>query len=275
MNKRIYRQLLLLVVIITFNQTLSAQNKFEYKLVKPTTNELTIKSNEKLLVEIQFNAEAVNQKGAYIAIFINGKMGRFSASTNMESPYTNTVKGSMLKEGNNSIEYALLPPGKMEISEALAIEKINVVLVESVFQVDEKFVQSVVKTIKENDEATLLSYCITQKALDKMTQNIKGDSPKVTEIKADLKSESVEVFRKQVLDGFNRLQQEYAEKKLNTSDMRLHTRIVKEVMLETSEFGATKVDFFILNGTNRTIVKIKVFITAEEKYLFDFDIEQL
>ena len=74
MNKHIYKQLVLLIVLVAFNQALSAQNKFEYKLVKPNTNEVTIKSSEKLLVEIQFNAEAVNEAGAYIATFLNGKM---------------------------------------------------------------------------------------------------------------------------------------------------------------------------------------------------------
>jgi|GEM_PF-1870978 len=275
MKKHIYRQLVLLVVLAAFNQALSAQNKFEYKLVKPNTNEVTIKSSEKLLVEIQFNAEAVNEAGAYIATFINGKMGRFSAATTMESPFTNTIKGSSLKGGNNSIEFALLPPGKMEISKALAIEKINIVLKESAFQVEEKFVQDVVKTIQENDVTALLSYCVTQKALDKMTQGTKGDSPEVTEIKADLKSEDIEDFRKQIIDGFNTLQKGFVEEKVNALDIELNPRLRKEIKLEMPEFNATKVECLITSGDSKTIVKMNVFVTKEKTYLYDFGIGQL
>lgn len=62
-------------------------------------------------VEIEFNEKAVNAMGAWIMTRFNGSNYGIFASTDMKSPFTETIPVNELEQGNHKVEFLLLRPG--------------------------------------------------------------------------------------------------------------------------------------------------------------------
>lgn len=100
---------------------------YAFELNQPKNTVVEISESENVEVEITFNAEAVNAMGAWILTMVNSEKVGMSASTSMESPFTDAIPGSYLKQGTHLIEYLLLPSGQ-DITKPLGKVKINVVV---------------------------------------------------------------------------------------------------------------------------------------------------
>ncbi len=79
---------------------------------KPTDSILTVTEEDEIPVEISFNADAVNAKGAWILAKADGKEVGMDAGTDLESPFTDNIPAEYLGKGKHTIEYILLPPGQ-------------------------------------------------------------------------------------------------------------------------------------------------------------------
>lgn len=271
-----YCKLIVLVVLSIFSHALFAQNDFAFKLTKPTTNELTVKVYDEISVEITFNAEAVNETGAYIAIMADGKMVRFIAATTMESPFMNTIKAKNLGEGEHTVEYLLLPSGVQDQSKALAKVSIQLIIESSSFNTNvdiESFTQHIVKTIRNNDVSVFKSYCISQEGIDNITRSIAGNTPKESGIKAELSSLDTEIATKELTSNFNKLQKAFSENDADISVVRLQTILEQDTELEMPEFSARSIKFVISSANTTFIIRTNIFVTKEKAYLFDFKFE--
>ena len=83
-----------------------------FSLLEPTSKSIQIPEAEDIDVVIEFNDWAASKIGAWIGTFWEGELVGFYASTNMTSPYQDTIPGEVLSNGNNIIIYKLLRPGR-------------------------------------------------------------------------------------------------------------------------------------------------------------------
>lgn len=67
---------------------------------------------EYIEVEIEFNEQAVNAKGAWIMTRFNGENYGIFASTDMQSPFTDRIPVNEFGHGKHKIDFLLLPPGE-------------------------------------------------------------------------------------------------------------------------------------------------------------------
>lgn len=271
-----YSKLTVLVVLSIFSHALFAQNDFAFKLTKPTKNELTVNVYDEISVEITFNAEAVNETGAYIAIMADGNMVRFIAATTMESPFNNTISAKTLGKGEHTVEYLLLPSGSQDPSKALAKVSIQLNIESSSFNTNvdiESFIQNIVETIRNNDVSVFKSYCMSQEGMDNIIQSIAGDTPKETGIKTELSSMDPEIETKKLIANFNNLQKAFSEKDADISVVRLQNILNQDTMLEMSGYRAMRIRYVIGSNDTTFVIKIGTFVTKEKAYLFDFGFE--
>ena len=99
---------------------------YKFKLVKPTTNIITVKQGEGLSVEISFDADMVNAKGCWIQTNLDGNPMGMRASTTMETPFTDGVPGGALENEHHVLEYFLIKSGSEDNEDALGIIKIEI-----------------------------------------------------------------------------------------------------------------------------------------------------
>ncbi|MBI9068668.1 MAG: hypothetical protein JEZ09_15330 [Salinivirgaceae bacterium] len=272
----IYSKLTVLVVLSMFSHTLFAQDDFAFKLTEPTTNELTVKAYDEISVEITFNAEAVNEAGAYIAIMADGKMFRFIAATTMESPFMNIISAKEFSEGEHTVEYLLLPSGIKDQSKALAKVSMQLIIENSSFNTNvdiESFTQHIVETMRNNDVSAFESYCISQEGMDNIIQSIDGNTPKESGIKAELSSIDTEIATKELTANFIKLEKAFSEKGADISVVKLQNILEQNTKLEMSEFIGMGIRFVIGSANTTFIIRTNIFVTKEKAYLFDFKIE--
>jgi len=99
---------------------------YKFKLVKPATNKVTVKQGEGLSVEITFDADMVNAKGAWILTRFDGRNAGMCAGTSIDSPYTDGIAGGALENSSHTVEYFLLKNGSEDIEQALDVIKIEI-----------------------------------------------------------------------------------------------------------------------------------------------------
>ena len=83
-----------------------------FTLLEPTSKSIQIPKAEDIDVIIEFNDWAASKIGAWIGTFWEGELVGMYASTNMTSPYHDTIPGEVLSNGDNIIIYKLLRPGR-------------------------------------------------------------------------------------------------------------------------------------------------------------------
>ena len=98
---------------------------YKFKLVSPATNKIKVKQGEGLSVEISFDADVVNAKGAWIFTQFDGNRGGMRAGT-LESPFTGGITGGALENQFHTIEYFLMKNGSTDIENALGVIKIEI-----------------------------------------------------------------------------------------------------------------------------------------------------
>ncbi len=84
---------------------------YKFQLVKPENKKIYVNKDDEIAIEIKYNADAVNIKGAYIETKLDSKMLGFSASTEMVSPFKDEIPVEYIVEkygkGSHIIEYSL------------------------------------------------------------------------------------------------------------------------------------------------------------------------
>ena len=85
---------------------------WNFTLLEPTTKSIQIPQAEDIDVTIEFNDWASNKIGAWIGTFWQGELVGMYASTDMSSPFYDTIPAEVLSNGDNIIVYKLLRPGR-------------------------------------------------------------------------------------------------------------------------------------------------------------------
>jgi len=104
-----------------------------FTLVEPLHNNVKLTYLKDVPVILEFNDWAATQMGAWIGTFQDSEWVGMYASTDMESPYYDTIPGRILTEGENNISYRLLRPGndyenpiaRIDLSIMLEIEEFD------------------------------------------------------------------------------------------------------------------------------------------------------
>ncbi len=275
MNKKtqLFRKFALLMIISILGNTLFAQNDFAFKLVKPSSNKQVMKMSDKLPVEITFNADAVNDTGAYIATFSNGKFVGFSAATTMKSPFKTTIYASYFSAGKHLVEYMLLPSGTKEPAKALAKIAINVEIKGGSFKTNidiKSFMQDIVEIIRKNDVETFKSYCIDKKAMNGIVNSIKGTTPKEEAVKGKLASMNTEIEIKKMTAKFSDFQKVLSEKKADRTTAE-YLGILSKNNMDMPSFYVMGRRFGIKIGGKSFTISFKAFVTKSKIYMFNFN----
>ncbi len=100
---------------------------YKFKLVAPTENPVTVPSGKSLDLVIEFDADAVNNRGAWIQTVFNGKGGGMYYASSMESPYNTDIPGKILTPGKHTVEYFLQPSGS-DTDNPLATIKLDIIV---------------------------------------------------------------------------------------------------------------------------------------------------
>ncbi len=100
---------------------------FKFKLVTPAENPVTVPAGKDLDLVVEFDADAVNERGAWIQTVFNGKGGGMYCATTMESPYNTDIPGKILTPGKHTIEYFLQPSGS-NTDNPLAAIKLDIIV---------------------------------------------------------------------------------------------------------------------------------------------------
>ena len=103
---------------------------YKFELVSPTTNKITVNRRDGVSVEISFDADMVNAKGAWITAFLDGHRIRTYAGTSLESPYRHVLRSEALENESHTLEYFLMENVDENTEAALAEIKIEVTVEE-------------------------------------------------------------------------------------------------------------------------------------------------
>jgi len=100
---------------------------YKFKLVTPAENPVTVPAGKDLDLVVEFDADAVNERGAWIQTVFDGKGGGMYCATTMESPYNTDIPGKVLTTGKHTIEYFLQPSGS-DTDNPLAAIKLDIIV---------------------------------------------------------------------------------------------------------------------------------------------------
>jgi len=98
--------------------------------VEPTRKSIQLPKAEDIDVVIEFNDWAASKMGAWIGTFWEGELVGMYASTDMASPFHDTIPGEVLSNGDNIIIYKLLRPGRDYESPLVSEIKLSVWIVD-------------------------------------------------------------------------------------------------------------------------------------------------
>ena len=99
---------------------------YNFTLVAPSTNSITVGAGEEIDFQISFNPAAVNAEGAWIATYLdNVQIGMYTATT-MESPYNTAIPSQAITTQYHTVEFFLLASGETDTAKALASIKVEV-----------------------------------------------------------------------------------------------------------------------------------------------------
>lgn len=100
---------------------------FKFNFVTPAENPVTIEAGKDLDLVVEFNADAVNERGAWIETVFDGKGGGMYYSSTMESPYNTDIPGKVLTPGKHIVEYFIQPSGS-NTDNPLASIKLDIIV---------------------------------------------------------------------------------------------------------------------------------------------------
>jgi len=100
---------------------------YKFNLVSPAENPVTVTAGQDLDLVIEFNADAANERGAWIQTVFNGKGGGMYYDSSMESPYKTDIPAKVLTPGKHTVEYFLQPSGS-NTDNPLAEIKLDIVV---------------------------------------------------------------------------------------------------------------------------------------------------
>ncbi len=100
---------------------------YNFNLVTPAENPVTVPAGQGLDLVIEFNADAVNERGAWIQTVFDGKGGGMYYDSSMESPLNRDIPSKVLTPGKHTLEYFLQPSGS-NTDNPLAAIKLDIIV---------------------------------------------------------------------------------------------------------------------------------------------------
>lgn len=100
---------------------------FKFNLISPTENPVTVSAGQDLKLAIEFNADAANERGAWIQTVFDSKGGRMYYDSSMKSPYDTILRSDALTPGKHTVEYFLQPSGS-STDNPLAAVKLDIIV---------------------------------------------------------------------------------------------------------------------------------------------------
>ncbi len=248
---------------------------YAFKLVEPTNTTQKVSVGKTLPVKISFNADMVNATGGYIAVFMDGKMQGFSASSTMESPYTSDLDAKYFDNGKHTVQYVLLPSGEKEISKKLASVELNLVVEGGITAEENKqledIVNNIILTIQNNDYKKFSSYFVTQEQLNSIVSGIKDKSDEAKDVKAGLHNVQAEELVSGAEKEFEKLQKVIKDSKQDAKKIAFKEFRKKEQELSLSTLKALSVTFVYKTEEMLGAVDCVFFLTKDGIFLFEFE----
>lgn len=114
---------------------------YEFTLVTPTANDITVGGGQSIYFQISFNETAVDAKGAWIATYLDGVQVGMYAATTMESPFDTDIPAAAITNQYHTVEFFLLESGETDAEKALASIKVEV---ERVLEIGDEYAGGII-----------------------------------------------------------------------------------------------------------------------------------
>ncbi len=260
------------------NKVFSDDNAYEFKLVEPTSHDISLnaknKAESKVQIKIAFNEEKVNAKGAYYALFVDGLLGRTRFSTNLESPIEASINARNFANGKHTVEYVLLPAGSMEKKDALAGVRINLNISGSISKKDlelaDALVAKVIDSIKKNDEKAFADLFINKAKVQTIAKGVSGSAKEVAIAKEVLQELSSDRFAEKSGKDFKKLQKHIKTNAINKDSITFKSYGKAKLQIDTSAFKGVECLLIYESKKFRLFSDCAVVITKDKAYLVDY-----
>ncbi len=134
-------------------QTPPADHDYNFALLTPTSNEITVGGGESINIQITFNETAVNDEGAWIATYFDGVSVGMYVATTMESPYNTDIPSAVITKQHHTVEFFLLGSGEADTANALASLKVEI---ERVLEIGDAYAGGIVFFLEDDHAGGLV-----------------------------------------------------------------------------------------------------------------------
>ncbi len=243
---------------------------YAFKLVEPSSKNLTLQSGETVPVKITLNADAANAMNLYIATFSDNQMIEFDAG-DLEPLFTTNIN-SFLFDGKYTLEYVLLPSGKKNKSEALAsIEMtINVeggINSEQKKEID-KLVENTIISIQNEDYKALENTYATEKNIKNILKKL-GNNKKENRLKEYLENLNRKQMSENAKANLEELKVELKKAKQDIKNIAFRAYGEQSLDLATPNLKAMSLSFMFQTEILVGYIKAHIILTENKIYLIE------
>ena len=135
--------------------------------------------------------------------------------------------------------------------------------------------EAIFKTIQNNDLETFSSYCSTKERFAKLVDGMGETTPKEKAIKQDLKTENSDNFRNECINKFKLLLKELTDSNISIKDGVFPEMITNETRVEVTNLKAIKIKFTASFNTVNYEIKLDIFKSKEDLFIYDFHAHKL
>ena len=156
--------------------------------------------------------------------------------------------------------------GSLFISDLSAEEKLSP---------EDGIVKAVYETILAGDVDNFLTYCITKEKMKELTDGLSGDSGKEKSIKNEMLGLNIEEFKKESIEGFDKILATFKEDKLNLNNATNNGIVESKTRFEIPNLKAIKLRFNIsFNEKNSYLVRLDLFNTGKDIFVYNVKVRK-
>lgn len=144
----------------------------------------------------------------------------------------------------------------------------------SQIKTEEDLAKAVFETLKNSDSEAFSAYCISEKRVTKLLEELVDTTHMVKSVKADLAEINPQDMKNEVIAGFDKLLNTVKEENLDISKATFEMITQNKIRMDIPKLMAKKVKFRILIETRYYFVGIDFFKTNTDMFLYDLSFEK-
>ena len=135
---------------------------------------------------------------------------------------------------------------------------------------EEDMAKAVFKTIQDGESEALSFYCSSEKRMTKVINGLTDTSHVVISVKQDMKEANGDKLRYAIIAAFDKLLNELKEDNLNHKNATYEGITLNKIGMDIPNLMSKKIKFKISLDKITYIIRIDVFKTKDDMFLYDF-----